>query len=75
MQSPPFKTYLCRYNFGGCEWAFEISAESPEDARARLSRLAYAKLDGELIASVPYVLGPLARLAAGVRNLFVGRPR
>lgn len=72
MQSPPFKTYLCRYNFGGSEWAFEISAESADDAQARLSRMAFAKVDGELVARVPYALGPVARLIAGVRNAIWG---
>lgn len=63
-----FKTYLFRYNHDGASWGFEIKAESPEDAKARVSRLVFAKYDGELVAKVPVSLGWPARAAMAVRN-------
>jgi hypothetical protein len=47
-----FKTYLFSYQHQGAKWAFDIKATSPEDAKVRLSKIAGARYDGELIASV-----------------------
>lgn len=48
-----FKTYLFSYQHHGAKWAFDIEATSPEDAKARLSKIAVAQFDGELMASIP----------------------
>ena len=63
------KTYLFRYNHAGSSWGFEIQAESPEDARQRVAKLAFATFDGELVAKVPGSLGGPARLVVALRNL------
>jgi hypothetical protein len=49
------KTYLFSYRYEGANYAFEIPAESAEDARRRVARLQYATYDGELVAKVPVV--------------------
>jgi hypothetical protein len=48
-----FRTYLFRYQHDGVSWAFDIQATSPEDAKARLAKIARASYDGELMASIP----------------------
>ena len=63
------KRYLVSYRHDGGEWNIELPAESLEDARCRLGKLAFGRLDGEIIANIPGALGPLAALAASVRNL------
>ena len=47
-----FRTYLFSYWHRGAKWAFDIKATSPEDAKARLAKIAVASYDGELIASM-----------------------
>lgn len=47
-----FKTYLFSYNYEGHSNVFQIKASSPEDAKARVARLAYATYDGELMAVI-----------------------
>lgn len=62
------KRYLVSYRHDGGSWNIELPAESLEDARRRLSQLTFGRLDGEIVAKVPGALGPLAALAAAVRN-------
>lgn len=60
-----FETYLFRYEHNGATWGFEIQAASPEDAKARLTKIAGASYDGVLMASIPVPScgsGLLARL-------------
>jgi hypothetical protein len=64
------KLHSFTYTHDGAEWALRIMASSPEDARARIGRLTWARYDGEVVASVPAGLGLFARLAVVVRNLF-----
>ena len=64
------RPYVFSYGHDGARWSIEIMAASPEDARARISKLAYASYDGELIAKLPARLGLVARVLVGVRNLF-----
>jgi hypothetical protein len=63
-----FKTYLFSYNYDGCSWCFEIQAESPEDARKRVSRLTFASYDGELVAKIPATLGIPTKAIIALRN-------
>lgn len=63
------KTYLLTYQHDGAEWVLELKADNAQDARARMAKLAYARLDGELVAKIAAPLGPVARLAAWLRNL------
>jgi len=62
------KTFLVSYRHDGAEWGLELKALSLQDARARLARLPYATLDGELVARVPAPLGPIAIIATAIRN-------
>jgi hypothetical protein len=48
-----FQTYLFSYRHNGANWAFDIQATSPEDAKARLAKIARASYDGELKVSIP----------------------
>ena len=64
------KNFLATYRYEGAEWALELKARDAEDARARLASLTYATLDGELVAKVPDALGPIAIIAAAIRNSF-----
>lgn len=63
------KTYLFSYRYGGAEWSLEIPAETAREARERLSAITLARYDGEAIAKVPAVAGPIARLAVWLRNV------
>jgi hypothetical protein len=47
------KYYLCDYQYKGDRWWIEIPAESWEDAKARLERLAYGRVVGEIKATLP----------------------
>ena len=63
-----FKTFVVTYRHDGAEWHLSLPAQSIDDARRRLGQLALGRVDGELIASIPGALGPLAVIAAFVRN-------
>ena len=63
-----FKTYLVSYNHVGARWVIELKAASEQDARQRLGKLVYGKIDGELMAAIPVGLGLLARVIVGLRN-------
>lgn len=47
-----YKTYLASYNFDGALWSLEIAARDEDEARQRLARIAFAKLDGEVKAKI-----------------------
>lgn len=63
-----FKTYLFSYNHAGKAWGLQIRATSPEDAKARIAKLAWASYDGEVVARIPASVGPLAMVVVAVRN-------
>ena len=62
-------TFLLRYNYDGSEWALSMPARDFEDAKARLARLPFAKIDGELVATVPHFAGPFMAMLALWRNV------
>ena len=70
MDDTGFKTFLVSYRHDGTEWMLELKARDRKDAEARLARLVFATLDGELVARVPAALGPFAALAVMIRNSF-----
>lgn len=70
-----FKRYLVSYRHDGAQWNIEIPATSREDAEQRLSQLHFGRVDGEVVANVPGSIGPIAMLAARVRNLLVADSR
>lgn len=64
-----FKTYLISYRHDGAQWNIELPATSFEDAERRLGQLHFGRVDGEIVAKIPGAMGPIAILAARVRNL------
>lgn len=67
------KRFLVSYRHEGAQWNLELPAEDLDDARRRLSQLALGRLEGEVIATLPGALGPLAAVTAFLRNLFATR--
>jgi len=63
-----YKTYLFSYTHDKSEWGFEIQAESEEDAKLRISKMMYAKYDGELAMKVPAQLSLVPRLLVSLLN-------
>lgn len=64
-----FRTFLVSYNYEGAQWSLEIKARSMADAKARLGRLAFGTVDGELVATVPAVAGPFVRLFTAAKRI------
>jgi hypothetical protein len=62
------KTYLVSYSHEGARWILELKAASEQDARSRLGKLAYATLDGELVARFPASAGWLAKALVFLRG-------
>lgn len=62
------KTYLFTYQHDGADWVLEVKASSEQDALARRAKLAYARLDGELVAKIPASAGPIAKAITSFRN-------
>lgn len=61
--------YLFEYRFEGAEWGIEITAKSPEEARARMGALTWAHYRGEIAAKIPVPgAGLIERVAARFRN-------
>lgn len=48
-----WKTFGCSYWHDDAWWTFQIKAPDWDDARARVAKLGSAKLDGELVATIP----------------------
>lgn len=64
-----YKTYVVHYRYDGAEWGLQLPARSLEDAKARLARLPYATVQGELVMTLPGHTGPLAAFVSGFRNV------
>lgn len=60
--------YLCEYSYEGEKWSIEIPAESWEDAKARLKRMAYAEVIGEIQATLPVEFGLWVKLWVWLRR-------
>lgn len=63
------KKFLVRYRYDGAEWGFRLPARDLDDAKARLSQLAFARIDGELVMTLPASTGPLTGLIVACRNV------
>lgn len=65
-----FRIFLFSYNYEGAEYSVEIPATNEEEAKQRLSRLAFAKYDGELMYKIPASPGAgiLVRLVTWTKN-------
>jgi hypothetical protein len=60
------KKFCCSYYHDGATWALNIDAYDRADAEARITKLGYLRLDGELIGTVP--CGWMARAICWLRN-------
>ena len=63
-----YKTFLASYNHDGTRWSIELPARDYDDAKARLARLPFASVDGELIMTLPASTGPLVTIITAFRN-------
>jgi hypothetical protein len=65
------RTFLFSYNYEGAQYSFEIPAYSLDEAKARLSRITFAKYDGELMCKIPAVAGAgiFVRILTWLKNL------
>lgn len=70
-----FKRFLVSYRLDGAQWNIEIPATSLEDAERRLGQLHFGRVEGEVIATMPSAMGPIAGLAAWFRNLMLAASR
>lgn len=64
------KTFLVSYRHEGEEWIIRLPARDASDAQARLAKLPYAAVDGELMGEFPAAAGPLVIMAMALRNTF-----
>lgn len=69
------RTYLVSYNHEGARWNLELKARDTADARARLSQLCLATLDGEVVARIPVPPGRFGiltgRVLGTIQDLFL----
>lgn len=63
-----YKTFVVHYRYDGAEWGIQLPARSFEDAEARLARLVYGTVKGELVMTLPAATGPLAAIVTSLRN-------
>lgn len=70
-----FKRYLVSYRHDGAQWNIELPAASFEDAERRLSQMHFGRVDGEVVATLPGSMGPIASILIAIRNLITGRGR
>ena len=68
MNTQKLEKHLFSYRFNGRDYAFEIPAQSAEEAKERLKSLAWAQYDGVLVARIPAQLGLLGRIVVAIRN-------
>lgn len=69
------KRFLVSYRHDGAQWNIELPATSFEDAERRLSQLHFGRVDGEVVATLPGSMGPVAGLLATISNLIMGKNR
>lgn len=62
------KTYLFSYHHDGANWSFDVQAKDEEDAKSRVAKMAWAKLDGKLYAKIPAQLSWPARATVWLLN-------
>ena len=69
------KTHLFSYNYEGSEYSLEIPAYSIQEAKERLSRMMYARYDGELVTVIPALptAGIFVRLLTLVHNRLLNK--
>lgn len=69
MADKDYNRYLFEYRFENAEWAFEIIATSPEEARERLKAISWAQYKGEVFAKIAMTAAPISRIASRIRRM------
>ncbi|HEY4284815.1 MAG TPA: hypothetical protein VGM62_17265 [Chthoniobacterales bacterium] len=75
MSKPAWKTYACRYYHSGKWWGLDLSAQSNDDAEARVRKLGNLQLLGEVKATIAAGVpgaGLLAKTITSLRNSLFG---
>ena len=69
------KTHLFSYSYEGSEYSLEIPANSVQEAKERLSRMTFARYDGELVTVIPALptTGMFVRLYTWTRNRLLNK--
>jgi len=70
MASERYNRYLFEYRFRNADWAFEVVATSPEEARERLKAISWAQYKGEIFAKIAATGVPLSKLAIRAMSIF-----
>lgn len=65
----PTKPFLCSYHHDGAWWGITIQAYDFKDAEARVKKLGFLRLDGELVDTVPDKYGFFAKAYCWFKNL------
>lgn len=47
------RTFLFSYHHDGASWSLEVQAVNEQEAKARVAKMAWAKLDGEVFGTIP----------------------
>jgi hypothetical protein len=63
-----YERYLFEYRFQDAEWAFEIVATSPEEARERLKAISWAQYKGHIFAKIAVTGGSVSRTLFRVKR-------
>jgi hypothetical protein len=69
MTEVSYGRYLFEYRFKDAEWAFEVLAASPEEARERLKAISWAQYKGEVYARISATGAPVFKLAARIKSM------
>jgi len=64
------KPFLCSYQHDGAQWSVTIYAYDWADAEARVKKLGYLRLDGEIAVVMPQRLGWAAKALCTLKNMF-----
>lgn len=68
MKDEKLKTYLFSYRHDGADWAIELYARDERDALVRRAKLASARLDGVVVATLPASQSWLVKALTFARN-------
>ncbi|EKS30904.1 hypothetical protein [Afipia felis] len=63
-----YERYLFEYRFENAEWALEIVASSPDEAKERLKAISWAKYKGEIFAKITVPTNPVAGIIDRIRK-------
>ncbi len=68
MNDRPTKEFVCHYHHDGAKWGLNIHAYDLADAEARVKKLGFLKLDGELVMTIHGQKGRIVPFICWIRN-------